>query len=172
MDANAQLNPQARLALERVSRLEVITKENISRKWELEYQCNDLKDKIRRLEAQLRDSIPLSDPNNMNPAMIPATALEISLQHKIAELGSKIKKVEQRLGVEISQNWELTYQCEDQKEEISRLRNQLRKYIQVDDTEFTFLSSPTALEKLLEERIRELEGGIRYRTGRTRSKSF
>ncbi|KAK0665496.1 hypothetical protein QBC41DRAFT_327831 [Cercophora samala] len=170
MDANAQLNPQARLALERVSRLEIITKENVSRKWELEYRCNDLEDEVRRLKAQLRDSIPLSDPKN--PAMIPATALEVSLQNRNVELGNKIKKVEQRLGEEISQNWELTYQCDDQKEEIARLRNRLRNYIHVNDTEFTPWTSPTALEKLLEEKIRELEGGIRYRTGRTRSKSF
>ncbi|KAK0737255.1 hypothetical protein B0T21DRAFT_364739 [Apiosordaria backusii] len=169
MDANAQLNPQARLALERVSRLEIITKENTSKKWELEYRCNDLADEVRRLKAQLRDSVPLSDPRN--PNQIPATSLEVSLQNRVRELGTKIKKLEQRLAQEVSLNWELTYLCEDHREEIWRLKTRLRNQIHVNDAEFTPRIAPTALENLLEERVRELEGGIRYRASRTRSKS-
>ncbi|KAK4171596.1 hypothetical protein QBC36DRAFT_365893 [Triangularia setosa] len=169
MDASAQLNPQARLVLERVSRLEVITKENTSKKWELEYRCNDLADEVRRLRAQLRDSVPLSDPKS--PVHIAATSLEVSLQNRVQELGSRIREVEQRLAQKMSQNWELTYQCRDQKDEIWRLKTWMRNQIHVDDTEFTPRVAPTALEKLLEERIRKLEGGIRYRTGRARSKS-
>ncbi|KAK0703667.1 hypothetical protein B0T26DRAFT_757185 [Lasiosphaeria miniovina] len=164
MDVNGNLNAQARYVLDQVSALEGIISRSISKSWEQEYRCKDLADEISRLKRQLRDSVPLGSRDGSSEA--PVTALEASLGERIIYLETRLARVVERLGDEISRNWELEYRCKDLNENVLRLKTELRDCVRQSDVASPRLNPRAALERSLEDRIM-LEGGV----GQTRARS-
>ncbi|KAK3295425.1 uncharacterized protein B0H64DRAFT_323391 [Chaetomium fimeti] len=111
-----------------------------------------------------------------------------ALRAKILHLEAEFRGVGDALRRERSKSWNLTYQCQDLREEVWRLTMHLSHSITVSDWEEDPLVPKTARERALEEKMRELEKRVRELkdkardrdvkigntegTGRARSKSM
>lgn len=158
--------------------------EATSEAWEREYECADLREQVSRMRNQLRDSIPLGD--GLTPLRKPQSAWEIECENaaraqdaKILDMRGKVRDLEAelaallaRLREEMAKNWELTYRCDDMREEVWRLNVQLRNSISMVDAERPPWIPKTALERALEGKIIDLENRIRHPKGRGRSNTM
>ncbi|KAK3689562.1 hypothetical protein B0T22DRAFT_461784 [Podospora appendiculata] len=107
-----------------------------------ERRINELKDKVKSLEAEVR------------------------------ALRERLETMQGRLDREISKNWALGYDCRDLAGKIWRLEAQLRNSITLGDLEKPPRKPKTALERALERRVRELEGRVARPHGKPRSRTM
>ncbi|RYP74369.1 hypothetical protein DL771_003036 [Monosporascus sp. 5C6A] len=180
-EAEAEINAKSNHILLLLSRLLELLSQESSKAWEREYHCIDLTEAASRMRDQLRDSIPLGD--RANPPRKPRSALEVVyensarardedlryLRQRIRNLEAELKTLEKRLVEEMSKNWELDYRWRDMREEVWRLKLQLRSSISLVDAGHPPWKPKTGLERALEKKIVELEGRARHPKGRTRS---
>ncbi|KAK5652114.1 hypothetical protein OQA88_10756 [Cercophora sp. LCS_1] len=155
-----------------------------SEAWERQYECADLREEVSRMRSQLRDSIPLGD----GAAQLhkPRSAWDVDCENaaraqdgKIADLRRKVRDLEAELAAlfarlkgELAKNWQLTYRCDDMREEVWRLNMQMRNSVSVVDVDYPPWKPKSALERVLERKIVDLEDRIRHPKGRGRSNSM
>jgi polyhydroxyalkanoate synthesis regulator phasin len=139
---------------------------DISKSWEQDYRIRDLREETQRLKAQLRDSLPIGDPDN--PRRDVMNALELvqertaeELRANVFSLKTELRTTTAALQKERSDNWELRYQCQDLREEVWRLRICLSHSVAVSDWEDSPPMPKTAGERALEEKVKALEKRIR-----------
>ncbi|KAH6636026.1 hypothetical protein F5144DRAFT_163306 [Chaetomium tenue] len=161
-DADDDLNRQAEGVKTLIAKLREVLNRDDAKNWEQVYQIRDLTEQVQRFKRQLRDSLPIGDPDNVSQDAM--SALEVA-QEKMAEaLRAKILQLEVELGnltealrKERSKSWDLTYQCQDLREEVWRLTMHLSHSMTISDWEEGPLVPKTARERALEEKVRGLE---------------
>ena len=146
----------------------------VSWDWEREYRCQDLTEKVQRLEEQVKDIMPVvpyadwPEPPLPPPRAVLDTTREEEMEALAKEIGDLRREKETReaqIAALKSRNWELEYTCSDLGEEVGRLKTQLRSSVSWGvDAEASSTAPKTALEQALEERVRELEGVVRNLT--------
>ncbi|KAH6849649.1 hypothetical protein B0I37DRAFT_443797 [Chaetomium sp. MPI-CAGE-AT-0009] len=174
-DADNDLDKQAEWIRVLIARLLELLNRDDAKNWERIYKIRDLTEEVQRLKRQLRDSLPIGDPDS--PSEEAMSALEVA-QDKIAEaLRAKILLLEAELrGLggalqrERSKNWDLEYQCQDLREEVWRLTMHLSHSVTISDWEEAPLVPKTARERALEERIRGLEKRVRELDDKVRNR--
>jgi hypothetical protein len=165
-DDDDDLGKQADYIKDLLKRLLESMNRDISKSWEQDYRIRDLREETQRLKAQLRDSLPIGDPDN--PRRDAMNALELAqektaeeLRTQVVHLETELRTTETALQKERSDNWELRYQCQDLREEVWRLRICLIHSVAVSDWEDSPQMPKTARERALEEKVRGLERRVR-----------
>lgn len=147
-----------------ITRLRGVLLGLISWDWEREYRCNDLAEKVQRLEEQLSDVVmPYGnwpDPSSTAPDAARKQGNEV-LIIEISDLQQEKRNLETQIKSLQSRNWELEYKCSDLTEEVGRLRTQLRRSIPLDNVPQVSTQPETALERALQTRVRKSEGVVR-----------
>jgi phage shock protein A len=175
-----------------IARLVEVLNRDDAKSWEHVYQIRDLTEQVQRFKRQLKDSLPIGDPEGFSQDAM--SALEVAqekmaeeLRAKSLELEVEVGSLKEELRAERSKGWELTYQCRDLREEVWRLKVHLSHSITIGDWEEGLPVPKTARESALEnqvrgleKRVRELDDKVRYRdvkvgytegSGRARSRS-
>lgn len=181
----SSLNPEATDIIDLIQQLRKSLRFGLSFDWEREYRSADLAEKVARLEAELENCLPCPDrstrPRQPRSALDAARDKEMEvlerakwdLQRRAEDMDSRLRDMTDRLGDVWSENWQLTYQYDDLREEVWRLKAHLRNSIPSADAHHSQRQPRTALEAALEHRIGELETARRLNPkGRARSKTM
>jgi predicted RNase H-like nuclease (RuvC/YqgF family) len=168
-DQRDVLGVEARNIAVLITRLRSVLLGVMSWDWEREYRCNDLAEKVWRLEEQLKDIMPYGDWPD--PPSLPRTALDAADQQGIEAFTKEIfdlrqgkRELEAQIQALQSQNWELGYKCSDLGEQVDRLKMQLQSSVALDNVPHASTQPKTAMERALEKRVRKLEGMVRNLT--------
>jgi hypothetical protein len=163
--ADDDLDKQAEWIKALVARLLELINKDDAKSWEQAYQITDLAEELRRLKRELRNSRLIGDPDASRDVI---SALEVAQeraaeqQHaKILQLEAELRLCRDALQREKSKNWDLTYQCQDLREEVWRLTMHLGHSITIGDWEEGRLVPKTTRERALEDRVGGLEKRVR-----------
>lgn len=176
-DEDDELNRQAEGVKILFARLREVLNRDDARNWEQVYQIRDLTEQVQRFKRQLRDSLPLGDPDNLSQDAM--SALDVAqekmieaLHAKILQLEAELRNVTEALGKEKSKNWDLTYQRHDLQEEVWRLKMHLSHSMTISDWEEGSLMPQTALESALELKIKGLERRVKELDDKVRNRDL
>jgi polyhydroxyalkanoate synthesis regulator phasin len=165
-EGDNDLDKQAEWMKILIARLVEVLNRDDAKSWEQVYQIRDLTEQVQRFKRQLRDSLPIGDPDGTSQEAM--SALEVA-QEKMTEalrarslrLEAEVGSLREELRAERSKGWDLTYQCQDLREEVLRLKMHLSHSITIGDWEEGLPVPKTARERALEEQVGGLERRIR-----------
>lgn len=159
-----------------IARLVEVLNRDDAKSWEHVYQIRDLNEQVQQFKRQLRDILPIGDPDDF-PQDGAMSALEVAqeqiaedLRAKSRELEAEVESLREELRAERSKGWELTYQCQDFREEVWRLKVQLSHSVAIGDWEEGLPVPKTARERALEDQVRGLEKRVRKLNDKVRQR--
>lgn len=176
-DADDDLDRRAAGVQILIAKLREVLNRDDAKKWEQVYQIKDLTEQVQRFKRQLRDSLPIGDPDNFSQDAM--SALEVAqekmteaLRTKILQLEAELRNLTEALRTERSKSWDLTYQCQDLQEEVWRLMMHLSHSMTISDWEEGPLVPKTARERVLEDKVRGLEKRVRELDDKARNRDL